>query len=81
MSTGTMFASRSIAEHVLRGVIGLGALGIAIAIAATHPWASLGFGVVMLVAFRGCPVCWSIGLAETIRNRISSTSTRHCEER
>ncbi|MFZ5732212.1 MAG: hypothetical protein ACOY4O_05715 [Pseudomonadota bacterium] len=73
MSTGTMFASQSIAEHVLRGVIGVGALGIAIAIAATHPWASLALGVVMLVAFRGCPMCWTIGLIETVRGRISAS--------
>jgi len=64
------FASRSIIEHVLRGVIGVGALWAAIAIAANYPWASLALGVVMLIAFRGCPMCWTIGLVETVRARL-----------
>lgn len=70
MAEDTIFASRSINEHVLRGAIGLGALWAAIAVASTYAWASLALGVVMLIAFRGCPICWTIGLAETIRNRI-----------
>jgi hypothetical protein len=42
------------------------------------PLASLALGVAALVALRGCPVCWTIGLFETLtdkfkRARLSST--------
>lgn len=72
MSTGTMFASQSIAEHVLRGVIGIGAIWLAIDLSAS-PWLSLGLGVVALLAFRGCPMCWTIGLVQTIQSRIAAS--------
>jgi len=64
-----MFASNTLIEHVLRGAIGIGALWMAVAIAATHPWSSLALGVVVLIAFRGCPICWTIGLFETARQQ------------
>jgi hypothetical protein len=64
-----MFASNTLIEHVLRGAIGIGALWLAVAITATHPWSSLALGVVVLTAFRGCPICWTIGLFETARQQ------------
>jgi len=64
-----MFASNTLTEHILRGAIGIGALWLAVAIAATHPWSSLALGVVVLIAFRGCPICWTIGLFETTRHQ------------
>jgi hypothetical protein len=33
-----MFASNTLSEHILRGAIGIAALGYALAIAETHPW-------------------------------------------
>jgi hypothetical protein len=36
-----MFASNTLTEHILRGAIGIAALGYALAIAETHPWGSL----------------------------------------
>ena len=65
-----MFASNTLIEHVLRGAIGIGALWLAVAIAATHPWSSFALGVVVLIAFRGCPICWTIGLFETTRQQL-----------
>ena len=64
-----MFASQTLIEHILRGAIGIGALWCAIAIAAPHPWGSLALGALVLLAFRGCPVCWTIGLFETANQR------------
>ena len=60
-----MFASDTLSEHILRGAIGIGALWIAVAITEAHPWGSLALGGLVLLAFRGCPICWSIGLFET----------------
>jgi len=40
-----------------------------LAIAETHPWGSLASGMLVLLAFRGCPICWTIGLFETARQQ------------
>jgi hypothetical protein len=64
-----MFASNTLLEHGLRGFVGIGALWSAVTIAATHPLGSLALGVAALLAFRGCPICWAIGLVETASQR------------
>jgi hypothetical protein len=64
-----MFASHTLLEHALRGLIGIGALWYAVLIAAIHPLGSLALGVLALFAFRGCPMCWTIGLVETATRR------------
>ena len=61
----TMFASSSLVEHLLRGVIGICALNYAISISEQHSIYSLVLAGVSLLAFRGCPTCWTIGLVET----------------
>ena len=65
-----MFASETLIEHVLRGTVGIGALWYAVAIAEIHPWASLALGALVLLAFRGCPIRWTIGLFETATQHI-----------
>jgi len=64
-----MFASNTLLEHSLRGAVGIGALWYAVTIAATHPLGSLALGALALLAFRGCPICWTIGLLETASQR------------
>ena len=61
-----MFASKTLYEHLLRGVLGIGALWLAVAIGTSHPLGSLALGGMVLLAFRGCPICWTIGLFETV---------------
>lgn len=64
-----MFASRSIAEHLVRGVVGLGTFAAAMVLAPSHPWA-LAFLPVAFVALRGCPMCWTVGLVETVAAKL-----------
>jgi hypothetical protein len=60
-----MFASRSLAAHLVRGGVGLGALA-ATALWAPHAaWLALPLLLLALVALRGCPMCWTIGLVQT----------------
>lgn len=59
------FASSSVPVHVVRGVIGLAIAIASFAYAPAHPWALLGL-IVTAVAWRGCPTCWALGLAQTI---------------
>ena len=67
------FASSSLTEHVLRGVLGLVLAVGSLALAAAHPWALLGL-VGTAVAWRGCPTCWTLGLMQTLsRGRVRCT--------
>jgi hypothetical protein len=61
----TIFASSNLVEHLARGVVGICALNYALSISEQHPVYSLALAGVSLLAFRGCPTCWTIGLVET----------------
>jgi hypothetical protein len=67
-----MFASGNLFEHLVRGLIGFGCVGLAIHVGLNpglgFAVVSLGLGAAALVALRGCPICWTIGLVETARN-------------
>ena len=61
-----MFGSASLGAHLMRGTAAAALLAFAIAHQTTQPWLSLGAGVAALVALRGCPMCWAVGLIETL---------------
>jgi hypothetical protein len=63
-----MFASKSIGAHLLRGAVGFGLCAAAIALAETSAFALILFPLA-LVALRGCPMCWMVGLIETVSRR------------
>jgi len=69
-----MFASRSVTEHVLRGLLGVALMAVAFRFTHDHPWALVA-AVLAVVAWRGCPTCWALGLAATIsRGRTGCTN-------
>jgi hypothetical protein len=70
-----MFESRGIVAHVVRGAIGLSALAGALAMASTHPVLSAAAVVVGVIALRGCPMCWTLGLMQTVAAKIRGTRT------
>ncbi|MFJ2740588.1 hypothetical protein ACIO3O_13050 [Streptomyces sp. NPDC087440] len=71
------FASRSVPRHLARGAIGLGLIGGALALVPVVGPVALLAAPLALVAFRGCPTCWAIGLVQTIsRGRLE----RRCED-
>jgi hypothetical protein len=72
------FASKTFIEHIARGAAGIGALTYAVRLSSSHPLASLGLGIFMLLAFRGCPICWTIGLVETVY-RHARPALRHAD--
>jgi len=69
-----MFASSSIAEHLLRGAVGVGAFAGAAIYGTQSPFLALALLPVALVALRGCPMCWTMGLIETVANRARGKS-------
>ena len=68
-SPSGLFTTQTLTGHVIRGAVAFALLYLAIEQQHLHPVASLLAGLLALVAIRGCPVCWTIGLAETIRQR------------
>ena len=65
-SDAGIFASACLTAHILRGVAAVLLTVAAVSCQADHPWGSLAAGGAALVALRGCPVCWTIGLFETL---------------
>ena len=73
-----MFGSASLGAHLVRGLAAAALLAWAIVQQAAHPWLSLVAGLAALVALRGCPMCWTVGLVETLsQTRRDSTAERH----
>ncbi len=65
-----MFASKTIAAHLLRGVIAAAVIASALLYQSSHPAFAVAAGVLAVAAMRGCPMCWMLGLLETIGERI-----------
>lgn len=61
-----MFGSASLSAHLMRGAAAAALLAWAIVHQTGRPWLSLGAGVAALVALRGCPICWTLSLVETL---------------
>jgi hypothetical protein len=66
-----VFGSASLGAHLMRGAAAAALLAWAIVDQTAHPWASLSAGVAALVALRGCPMCWTMGLVETLSQERS----------
>ena len=64
------FGSRSLGVHLVRGIVGGAALVAALRGYDLIGWPALTLVGVTLWAFRGCPICWTIGLAETIAFKL-----------
>ena len=61
-----VFGSAFLGAHLMRGAAAAALLAWAIVHQSTHPWLSLGADIAALVALRGCPMCWTMGLVETL---------------
>ncbi|MFG3258521.1 hypothetical protein [Streptomyces sp. NPDC048172] len=67
----TDFASASMPRHLLRGAVGFGALIGSVALLPAVGPLSLALLPVGVLALRGCPMCWAVGLAQTLsRGRL-----------
>lgn len=60
----TTFASSSVRTHLVRGALGLALAVAAFALTPQSPLALL-LLVPAAIAWRGCPTCWALGLAQT----------------
>jgi hypothetical protein len=58
--------STSIARHLARGALGFGLIGSAVALIPSAGPAALVLLAPGMVALRGCPTCWLLGLVQTL---------------
>ena len=64
------YGNKSIILHLARGVVGVGALGLALRGYDLVGWPALLLVGVTLWMLKGCPICWTIGLFESIAFKI-----------
>ena len=64
------FGNRSLAIHVIRGVLGFGTLVLALKGYDIVGWPALLLMIVSVWALKGCPICWTIGLFETLAAKV-----------
>jgi hypothetical protein len=62
----SVFASSSVPRHLMRGALGFGLIAVAFALVASHGPVALLLAPIGVVALRGCPTCWIVGLVQTI---------------
>lgn len=74
MAPSLTFGNRSLAAHLARGALGIGALVASLRGYEVVGWPALLFLIVSLWALKGCPVCWTIGLFETIAAKVLRTA-------
>lgn len=74
---GPDYSSKNVTAHILKGVLGFGGLiGAFALIPLVGAW-SLLLLPVGVVALKGCPMCWTLGLIQTLsRGRLR----RECDE-
>lgn len=65
-----LFASRTLTGHLLRGAVAFALLAQALSIQHERPWLAMLAALGALVVMRGCPMCWTIGLVETVVQRL-----------
>lgn len=64
------FGNRSLALHLLRGAIGFTALAASLTTVNQSWWPTLVLMPVALWMLKGYPVCWTVGLFETLANKL-----------
>jgi hypothetical protein len=84
----SIFASSSVPRHLMRGAIGFALIAAALVLSTSRGPLALLLAPIGVVALRGCPTCWIVGLIETISAgrlkrsctedgcRLSAASTR-----
>lgn len=64
-----MFCSTSIAVHLLRGLGALLLIALAFHLGSAQPLLLVPCALGAVLLLRGCPMCWLIGLVQTIGNK------------
>jgi len=65
-----MFASKTISAHIVRGVTAAALIAWALLHQSSNPVFAVAAGAMAVAVMRGCPLCWTVGLFETIGERL-----------
>jgi hypothetical protein len=68
----SMYCSRSMTVHLLRGFGAAGLIALAVIYREAHAWLLPPALIGAIVLMRGCPMCWLMGLVETAQTRRNS---------
>jgi hypothetical protein len=71
-ATCGLFGSTTLTAHIARGAIAAGLIAWVLFGQSPHPAFTVGALILAVVAMRGCPGCWTIGLFETIGRFIAA---------
>ena len=73
-----VFGNKSLSLHLHRGLTGLGFVYLSIhLIGRPYGWTAFLLMPAALWLLKGCPVCWTVGLFETIAHRIIAWNAKH----
>ena len=64
------FGNKTIGIHILRGILGFASIYGALATLGATIWPSLVLLPAALYFLKGCPMCWTVGLIETLTGAI-----------
>jgi hypothetical protein len=76
-----MLASRNVGVHLVRGLVAAALIAWALLHQVTNPVLAAAAGGLALVAMRGCPLCWTVGLFATIGEVMAARRGRTGESR
>jgi hypothetical protein len=71
-----VFGNKTIGLHILRGVLGLAALYVSFSTMNEKIWPSLILLPAAVFLLKGCPMCWTMGLIETIVMAVHKRNER-----
>ena len=75
-----MFGSRNLSIHLARGAVGASALTASVAWGEHLSWLLALTLPVALIALRGCPMCWTVGLFETVLAKLQGRTSDACAD-
>ena len=70
------FGNKTIRVHLIKGLLGLIALYISINTMSRTVWPSIILIPLVLYLLKGCPLCWTMGLIETIVMAVHKRNER-----
>jgi hypothetical protein len=74
------FGNRTIGIHLIKGILGVAALYASLSTMRSHFWPGLILLAAAIYLLKGCPMCWTMGLIETIVMTIHRRNERKFDE-
>jgi hypothetical protein len=72
-----VFGNKSVGVHLARGTLGIAALYLSLETMSRTPWPSLVLLPLSLYLLKGCVMCWTVGLIETLAMAVHERHERH----